>query len=71
MSSKYQESSILNNPSDPSGMGMYSKSGRFSSSLYSVFRKKDEIISNNPKYLKVSTFPAFDVDLMNILNDKK
>lgn len=67
-----QKSNIkLNNPFDPSGMGMYSKTGMFTSSLYSVFRKKDEIIRNNPKYLKVSAFPSFDIDLMNILNAKK
>jgi hypothetical protein len=70
MTSKKKSSMIIDNPFDPSGLGMYSKTGRFTSSLYSIFRKKDEIMTNNPKCLKVSTFPAFDADLMHILNDK-
>lgn len=51
----------INEKSDPSGLGMFSKSGRFTSQKYAIFRKKDEILQDKRKYLKVSHFPAFDM----------
>lgn len=46
------------NPSDPSGMGMYSKTGKFTTEIYSVFRRKEEILYGKPKYLKVKRFTS-------------
>ena len=42
---------------------MFSKTGQFTSAIYSVFRKKDEILYNKPKYLKVNHFPFLEVSL--------
>lgn len=52
---------MINFSLDPTGNGMFSKAGRFTSEKYSVFRKKDEILENKPKYLKVSHFPTFEM----------
>lgn len=46
---------------DPSGMGMFSKVGRFSSEIYPVFSRKDDILFGKRKFIQVSNFPAFDV----------
>lgn len=43
---------------DPSGLGMYSKAGRFTSEKYSIFQRKDEILSDHKKTKKVSAFPS-------------
>ncbi len=48
---------------DPSGCGMLSKIGKFTSEKYSVFRKKDEILCGKPKYLRVSQFPQFQENI--------
>ena len=45
---------------DPSGGGMTSKIGKFTSEKYTVFQHKDEIQRGKPKYLQVSQFPQFD-----------
>lgn len=42
-------------PNDPSGGGMFSKPGRFTAEKYIVFQKKDEILSNQRKFLKVTS----------------
>jgi len=52
---------LVTNSKDPSGMGMFSKTGRFTNELYSVFQKKNEILHDQPKYLKVSVFPSLAV----------
>lgn len=46
------------NPSDPSGMGMYSKTGKFTTEIYSVFRRKEEIMHGKPKFLRVKRFTS-------------
>lgn len=46
---------------DPSGLGMFSKVGRFTSEKYIIFQKKDEILFNKRKFLKVSTLPNLDL----------
>jgi len=43
--------------SDPSGLGMFSKGGRFTSEKYIIFQKKDEILTNSRKFLKVTSLP--------------
>ena len=67
----FKTSMLIDNSSDPTGMGMYSKTGKYTSSLYSVLKKKDEILFNKPKFLKVSLFPTFDVDLNKIMDDQQ
>lgn len=52
---------LINDNLDPSGYGMFSKAGRFTTEKYSVFRKKDEILLGRPKYLQVSYFPTFEM----------
>lgn len=46
---------------DPSGLGMFSKVGRFTSEKYIIFQKKDEILYNKRKFLKVSSLPNLDI----------
>ena len=46
---------------DPSGLGMFSKVGRFTSEKYIIFQKKDEILHNKRKFLKVSNLPNIDI----------
>ena len=53
---------ITNEHSDPGSCGMFSKPGKFTSQKYSVFHKKDEILQDKPKYLRVSHFPQFDMN---------
>ena len=54
---------------DPSGMGMYSKRGRFTNELYAVFRRKEEILHNKPRYLKVASFPTIDLNAEEDFNE--
>ena len=60
---------MVMDPKDPSGMGMYSKTGRFTNELYAVFRKKEEILHNKPKYLKVANFPTIDLNAEEDFNE--
>ena len=46
---------------DPSGNGMFSKVGRFSSEMHPVFARKDDILFGKRKFLKVSDYPSFGV----------
>lgn len=46
---------------DPSGLGMFSKAGRFTSEKYSIFQRKDEILKDQKKYKKVSSLPTIRV----------
>ncbi len=43
---------------DPSGLGMFSKPGRFTAEKYVVFQRKDEILSNERKVLRVNALSA-------------
>ncbi|KAL4504067.1 hypothetical protein ABPG72_022697 [Tetrahymena utriculariae] len=43
---------------DPSGLGMFSKAGRFTSEKYIIFQRKDEILYNKKRVLKVSSYPS-------------
>lgn len=60
---------------DPSGLGMFSKAGRFTSEKYIIFQKKDEILHNKRKFKKVSSLPSIDMVIENkvliILKAKK
>jgi len=47
---------------DPSGLGMFSKGGRFTSEKYIIFQKKDEILTNSRKFLKVTSLPHLKMD---------
>jgi hypothetical protein len=49
-------------PNDPSGLGMFSKPGRFTTEKYHIFQKKDEILSNQRKFLKVSSVLNIKLD---------
>lgn len=43
---------------DPSGLGMYSKAGRYTSEKYIIFQRKDDILTDHKKTKKVSAFPS-------------
>jgi len=49
-------------PNDPTNLGMFSKAGRFTSEKYIIFQKKDEIINNQRKFLKVTSLPHLKMD---------
>ena len=51
----------INEKTDPTGGGMFSKAGKFTSQKYSIFRKKDEILQDKRRYLRVSHFPQFEM----------
>jgi hypothetical protein len=53
---------LKNENGDPNALGMFSKAGKFTSQKYSVFQKKDEILQDKPKYLRVSHFPQFEMN---------
>ena len=53
---------LKNEHGDPNSLGMFSKAGKFTSQKYSVFQKKDEILQDKPKYLRVSHFPQFEMN---------
>ena len=44
---------IVTDLNDPMGLGMFSKGGRFTSEIYSIFQKKDEIMNDNRKLFKI------------------
>jgi hypothetical protein len=46
---------VVADSNDPSGGGMFSKPGRFTAEKYIVFQKKDEILANQRKFLKVTS----------------
>lgn len=46
---------------DPSGFGMFSKTGRQSSERYSIIRQRNEILANKRKVKHVSLFSALKV----------
>lgn len=48
---------------DPSGKGMFSKAGKYTSQKYSIFCKKDEILLDKRKLLKVSYIPKFNMKI--------
>jgi len=48
--------------SDPSNLGMFSKAGRFTTEKYIIFHKKDEILNNQRKFLKVTSLPHLKMD---------
>ena len=47
---------------DPSGLGMFSKAGRFTSEKYIIFQRKDEILYNKKRVLKVSSYPSLGLE---------
>ena len=47
---------LINDHFDPSGMGMFSKTGRFTTEQFYILRMKDEILSSEKKVLKVPLF---------------
>ena len=49
---------IIKNKFDLTGMGMFSKTGRFTSEKFYILRKKDEILNVKQKRLKVPLFTA-------------
>lgn len=57
---------IFSDRKDPTKMGMFSKGGRFTSLVYPIFRKKNEILENKPKFRRVSNFPVFEVKFLLI-----
>jgi len=56
--------------SDPNGQGMFSKAGRITSAKYVVFQKKQEILDNQRKFLKVSALPLMRLDLEQAKEDQ-
>lgn len=49
---------LINDAFDPSGMGMFSKTGRFTTEKFYILRKKDEILSTDKKTLNIPLFTA-------------
>ena len=49
---------MIKNKFDKTGMGMFSKTGRFTSEKFYILRKKDEIMNVKHKTLKVPLFTA-------------
>lgn len=49
---------IITDKFDPSGMGMFSKTGRFTSEKFYVLRKKDEIMTTKKKSIRIPLFTA-------------
>jgi len=47
---------------DPTNLGMFSKAGRFTSEKYIIFQKKDEILNNQRKFLKVTSLPHLKME---------
>ena len=43
---------------DPSGLGMFSKAGRYSTEKHIIFQKKEEILNDKKEFLKVSSLPS-------------
>jgi hypothetical protein len=52
---------VLDN-ADPSGQGMFSKAGRFTSEKHMIFLKKEEILTNQRKFLRVSNLPHIKLE---------
>ena len=52
---------LVNDSNDPSGRGMFSKSGRFTSEKYIIFQKKDEIFGGERKLLQISSLPSLEI----------
>jgi hypothetical protein len=50
---------------------MFSKAGRFTSEKYIIFQKKDEILFNKRKFLKVASLPELEKLKPNQLLEKK
>lgn len=42
---------------------MFSKTGRITTEQHTIFNRKDHILENKIRYLRVSSFPAFERDL--------
>lgn len=59
------------NATDLTDIGMFSKTGKFTSSVYSVFKKKEEILFNRPKVMKITHFFGNDVDIASLMAQKK
>lgn len=59
------------NSTDLTDIGMFSKTGKFTSSIYSVFKKKEEILFNRPKVLKLGHFFGSDIDLANLTGQRR
>lgn len=47
---------LINDGFDPSGMGMFSKTGRFTTEKFYILRMKDEILCSEKKTLDVPLF---------------
>ena len=45
------------------GDGMFSKTGRITTEQHTIFNRKEHILENKLRYLRVSSFPAFERDL--------
>lgn len=55
------DGTIIKDRLDPAGMGMFSKTGRFTSEQHGIFRKKEEILLNKPKKFRVDDMDSDDV----------
>jgi hypothetical protein len=49
---------IIRDKNDPSRMGMYSKTGRFTTEKMYILRKRDEILSSEKRTKKIPLFRA-------------
>ena len=55
------DGTIIKDKLDPAGMGMFSKTGRFTSEQHGIFRKKEEILLNKPKKFRVDDMDSDEV----------
>ena len=49
---------VFRDPKDPSGMGMFSKTGRFTTEAFYILRKKDDILNAEKKKIWIPRFRA-------------
>ena len=49
---------IIRDSFDPSGMGMFSKTGRVTTEKFYILRKKDDILSTKKRTIKIPLFSA-------------
>lgn len=52
---------FVNDPHDSSGQGMFSKAGRYTSEKYMIFQRKDEILYNKKRVMKIGSTPSLGI----------
>jgi len=53
---------LVFDPNDPTNLGMFSKAGRYTNEKHIIFHKKEEILNNQRKFLKVTSLPHLKME---------